>query len=358
MKEESFPPKIGYLSWMDAFTEGRSLIKLSLMLLGCLTLWYIAATSPLILSKQYTLLTHYIWLLGLGGIFLSFFTYAAIKPLINKHFENIDLIVCDNHKANYRNNVNSVISSLANQKLTYAISLGIILLFITSLALTWVLDSPLVIFDFLGVEWFGKTPGQTLRIVSLTIAVTPVMFILVTGLRLMFSLLMVIRVVDSVDFIPSPRICQRKIMPTLKLLLNISFLFSAFAAFFIVLFKDRLWPLTDFSILYWGIILLIIFTGMAGVIYPVFVVRNKMTAMKEKRLDAITEKVINLTQKDDIDSVKTIIELYRLEEQLEFNNQMDSLFISWKYFTSFILSIVIPLAIAVIQIYVQQIITL
>ena len=97
---------------------------------------------------------------------------------------------------------------------------------------------------------------------------------------------------------------------------------------------------------------------MAGVIYPVFVVRNKMTAMKEKRLDAITEKVINLTQKDDIDSVKTIIELYRLEEQLEFNNKMDSLFISWKYFTSFILSIVIPLAIAVIQIYVQQIITL
>lgn len=358
MKEKSFSPKIGYLSWMDLFTEGRSLIKLSMMLFGYLFLWYIVATTPLILSEQYSLLTHYIWRLGFGGIFLSFLTYAAIKPLLNKHFENIDLIVSDNHKANYRNNIDAVISSLAKQRLTYAISLGIILLFFTLVTLTWVLDSPIVIFDFLGIEWFGKTSGQILRITSLTIAVTPVMFILVTGLRLMFSLLMVIRVVDLVDFIPSPRICQRKIMPTLKLLLNISFLFSAFAAFFIVLFKDSLWPITDFSILYWGIILLVILTGMAGVIYPVFVVRKKMTAMKEKRLDVITEKVINLTKKDDIDSVKTIIELYRLEEQLEFNNKMDSLFISWKYFTSFILSIVIPLAIAVIQIYVQQIITL
>ena len=146
-------------------------------------------------------------------------------------------------------------------------------------------------------------------------------------------------------------------MPTLKILLNISFLFSAFAAFFIVLFQSSLWPLSNFSLLYWIIILGVILTGMMGVIYPVFVVRKKITLIKEKRLDAITQKVISLTKNDDIDSIKTIIELYRLEEQLEFNNRVDSLFISWKYFTSFFLSIVIPLAIAMMQIYVQKIIT-
>lgn len=264
------------------------------------------------------------------------------------------MIIFEPHKNHFRSAIRGLLESQANQKYTYILSAAASALVFSLMALTWGLETSFIAFDFLGKEWFENTDGLYLRIFSITLSLILIMPILVTGLRLMLLLLKVIGAVDRVEFIPSPRTCQRKIMPTLKILLNISFLFSAFAAFFIILFQDRLWPLTDFSILYWLIILAVVFTGMSGVIYPVFIVRKKITAIKERRLDAITERVIALTENDDIDSLKTIIELYRLEEQLEFNNKIDSLFISWKYFTSFLLSIVFPLALAIVQIYIQD----
>lgn len=202
MNEPLTVPKIGYLSWMDLLTENRSLTKLSIVLLGYILIWYVVSSAPLWISGQLHLINHYIWPLGAGGIFLSFITYAYVKPLLDKHIENIDLIVSENHKNDYRHNIENILKSQLEQKYTYLISISGLAIFFVLIVITWTQNSSMTIFDFLGIEWFGKTDGQYLRITSLSLAVLPVILILVTGLRLMYALLQVIRVVDLVDFIP------------------------------------------------------------------------------------------------------------------------------------------------------------
>lgn len=353
---ETLPPipRTTVISWMDAVVKERKLIELSGMLLFYVVVWYLVATLPLWLSGQSNLLLHFIWPLGGGGMFLSFLLYSVFRPVIDAHINNIDVIISEESKISFRNNVSSILNQLAAHKSTVVLSCAAITFFYLLISITWMGNIGFTVFDFMGQDWFARTNGLFLRTISLTMSIVPIMFILVTGFRLIFSVLKLVTVVKHVELIPSPRICLRKIMPTLKILLWISFLFSAFAGLFIILFQANLWPINKFSIWYWCVILGIICTGMAGVMYPMFVVRKKIHKIKEARLDKITEQVLLLTKKGDINSIKVILELYRLEEQLELNDKVESLFMGWKYLSSFILSIVFPLLLAIAQIYMQD----
>ncbi|MEW8438234.1 MAG: hypothetical protein AB2689_08755 [Candidatus Thiodiazotropha taylori] len=347
-------PKTTYISWLDSIFLHHSTVTLLSRQLGILTIWYLIATLPLWLSGQSALMNHFIWPLGASGIFVAIFLYGMLRPRMNDHIANIDMIIADSDKAEFRRNLQAALDRLSPQKRSILLSLVAICAFFVLISLSWQWTDRFVIFSFMGTEWYAKSDNLFPRILTLTLAVIPVFFLLVTGFHLIQGLLRVVRIVYRTTLIPSPRTCQRKFLPTLKFLLLISFLFSSFAGFFMILFQDQLWPLTRQALLYWGVIGMIIGAGMLGVIFPTYVVRHKIFQIKEARLDAITEQVLNLTKENDCKGINMILELYRLEEQLELNNKVESIFMGWRYLSSFVLSILFPLVIAVAQIYLQN----
>lgn len=54
---------------------------------------------------------------------------------------------------------------------------------------------------------------------------------------------------------------------------------------------------------------MIIVAGTLGVIFPTYVVRHKIFQIKEARLDAITEQVLNLTKENDCQGVSFPVKL-------------------------------------------------
>jgi len=91
--------------------------------------------------------------------------------------------------------------------------------------------------------------------------------------------------------------------------------------------------------------------GALGFIIPVIRLRKKLFAMRDQRTEAL---IRFLAQK--LESIKVppadpslLIELYQLEEQIELNSRMDSMFVGWQYVLWTLSSVVTPLLIAVVQ---------
>lgn len=93
----------------------------------------------------------------------------------------------------------------------------------------------------------------------------------------------------------------------------------------------------------------VIAVGVAGVIFPIYVGQRKIREIKEARAEAISIQIIKLANSENKKDSGLLLDLYKLEEQMELNERLGRLFVGWRYMVSFVASVILPVSIGIIS---------
>jgi hypothetical protein len=66
--------------------------------------------------------------------------------------------------------------------------------------------------------------------------------------------------------------------------------------------------------------------GIIGILYPTHISKKIINKLRDERLFAISEKIINLGEANNVDKLTLTMQLYELEEQFELIQKVDSFF--------------------------------
>lgn len=344
------------ICWLDFFANLNGSKKRFLWSLVFVSCWYLVSVFPLLISGQLSLLTSFIWPLATVGFFTIFLSYPYFKKSIQKHISGIRSVVLCKHHPKYDALIENTFLSTNKNLRTFIVAALVTSTFFVFLIANWLFELGPIIFSFMGERWYSvENEGLLSRIVALTISVFPVFLLIVTGVLLMVRMLLLVREMPNFEFVSSPRLCTRQFRPTIKFLIFISLAFSSMAAFFLFLFGEDILRFDFQAFLYLAFTLGIILMGAAGVLYSTYIAKKVINQIRDNRLDLISNKIIELGSIDEVDQLNLTLKLYELEEQFAIHEKVDSFFIGWKYISGFLVSFLIPILVAMVQVYFELI---
>lgn len=335
------------ICWIDSIYDRFPNIPYQLTSILIAISCYLTAITPLLLIRELYLATAWPLVLGAIGIAWVCGSCRWATKTYGTVLDKVSSIIDPDFSETFIKHKSETFDKMACRDLHVRPALIIWGIFSVVLVLSWlgVVRHEYVSYVFFMPSRWYRPHLIAWRLATVIMFALPIILVIYTTGRMLILHTMLVCRIANLKFQPSARLCLRLSRPMLNFGIVASMTWSVGVGFFAILYQPEL----DFFRM--AILATLGGVGALGFIIPVIRLRKKLFAMRDQRTEAL---IRFLAQK--LESIKVppadpslLIELYQLEEQIELNSRMDSMFVGWQYVLWTLSSVVTPLLIAVVQ---------